>query len=95
MRNSVFADRYAKELTEPERTYKRPTDRFRKPPEAVAEKIVHALESARPKARYPVTVPAWFGEFAARLLPSRWRDRMLSSKVAGKEVGGETPPAEG
>ena len=86
MQHSAFAQHYARELTEPERTYSRPTDIFRKPPEAVAEKIVHALESARPRARYPVTGAAWFGEFAARFLPARVKDRMLASKVIGREV---------
>ena len=86
MRNSAFAAQYAKELSEPERTYSRPTDIFRKPPEAVAKKIVHALESAYPRARYPVTGAAWFGEFAARVLPARVKDWMLSSKVIGREV---------
>jgi len=87
MRNSAFAKQYAKELSEPERTYSRPTDVFRKPPEAVARKIVHALESPHPRARYPVTAPAWFGDFAARFFPSRLKDALLASKVIGKEIG--------
>ena len=87
MHNSAFAKQYAKELSEPERTYSRPTDVFRKPPEAVARKIVHALESRHPRARYPVTAPAWFGDFAARFFPSRLKDALLASKVIGKEVG--------
>ena len=87
MRNSAFAKQYAKELSEPERTYSRPTDVFRKPPEAVARKIVHALESRHPRARYPVTAPAWFGDFAARFFPSRLKDALLASKVIGKAVG--------
>ena len=86
MRNSVFAKQYAKELSEPERTYARPTDVFQKPPEAVARKIVHALESQWPRARYPVTGAAWLGCFAARFFPARLIDRLLSSKVIGKEV---------
>ncbi len=86
MDRSVFARQYDKELTEPERTYTRPTDRFGLPPEAVAERIVHALESSRPRTRYPVTLPAWFGEFAARFFPARLRDRLMVSKVMGKNV---------
>ena len=87
MGRSVFAKTYAKELTEPERTYSRPTDIFRKPPEAVAEKIVHALESPFPRTRYPVPGAAWFGAFAARFFPARFKDWMLASRVIGKEVG--------
>ena len=81
MQQSAFAKTYAKELSEPERTYSRPTDIFRKPPEAVAERIVHALEAARPRARYPVTGAAWFGEFAARFFPARVKDRLLAGKI--------------
>ncbi len=87
MRNSAFATQYARELTEPERTFSRPTDVFSKPPEAVAKKIVHALESRWPRARYRVTGAAWLGEFAARFLSARAKDRLLVSKVIGKELG--------
>lgn len=86
MRNSVFSKQYAKELSEPERTYSRPTDIFSKPPEAVAEKIVHALESRYPRARYPVTGAAWLGDFAARFLPARLKDAMLCSAGIGHGV---------
>lgn len=87
MGSSVFAKNYAKELTEPERTYSRPTDVFRKPPEAVAKRIVHALESAHPRTRYPVTGAAWFGAFSARFLSARFQDWMLASKVIGRGTG--------
>ncbi len=86
MRRSVFAAQYAKELSEPERTYSRPTDVFRKPPEAVAEKIAHALESRWPRARYPVTGAAWLGEVAARFFPTRFQDWLLTLKIIGREV---------
>ena len=56
-------------------------DRFRLPPEAVAEKIVHALESANPKIRYKVTFPAYAGAFAARFLPASLIDRMMIHHV--------------
>ena len=85
MKKSAFAGIYARDLGE-ERTYRRPTDVFRKPPEAVAEKIVHALESRWPRARYPVTGAAWLGEVAARVLPTRARDWLLKSKVVGKQT---------
>jgi NAD(P)-dependent dehydrogenase (short-subunit alcohol dehydrogenase family) len=41
-------------------------DIFTKPPEAVARKIVHALESASPKRRYAVTIPAHLGAVMSR-----------------------------
>lgn len=46
-------------------------------PEAVLEKLIHALESPRPRARYPVTKPAYFFAVAKRLLPGAWLDRIL------------------
>ncbi|AKJ63860.1 Sulfoacetaldehyde reductase [Kiritimatiella glycovorans] len=48
--------------------------RFALPPEAVARKIVHALESPHPRIRYRVTIPALLGEAAQRLLPACWID---------------------
>ena len=56
-------------------------DRFRLPPEAVAAKIVHALESPRPRIRYKVTVPAFAADFAARFLPAALIDRMMIGHV--------------
>lgn len=56
-------------------------DRFRLPPEAVAEKIFHALDSPRPKIRYRVTVPAYLGDWAARFLPAAWVDRAMAAEI--------------
>jgi len=56
-------------------------DRFRLPPEAVAEKILHALESHRPKIRYRVTIPAYLGDWAARFLPAVLIDRVMAARV--------------
>lgn len=56
-------------------------DRFRLPPEAVAEKIRHALESGNPKIRYKVTVPAYMGDLAARFIPAALIDRMMINHV--------------
>lgn len=56
-------------------------DRFRLPPESVAEKILHALESPHPKVRYPVTLPAYLGDWVARFLPSGLVDRAMISHV--------------
>jgi NAD(P)-dependent dehydrogenase (short-subunit alcohol dehydrogenase family) len=43
---------------------------FKLPPEAVATKLVHALEAKRPKARYYVTFPTYAVAFLRRLLPT-------------------------
>jgi NAD(P)-dependent dehydrogenase (short-subunit alcohol dehydrogenase family) len=44
------------------------------PPEAVAKKLVHALEAARPKAHYYVTFPTYAAAFLRRILPARALD---------------------
>jgi len=51
---------------------------FKLPPEAVAAKLVHAVESARPRARYYVTVPTHLAGAMRRVLPSRLLDRFLA-----------------
>jgi NAD(P)-dependent dehydrogenase (short-subunit alcohol dehydrogenase family) len=47
---------------------------FKLGPEAVAAKLVHALESARPKPRYYVTFPTYAVALLRRLLPIRALD---------------------
>ena len=44
---------------------------FKLPPEAVARKLVHAVESPRPKSRYYVTAPTYMAVVARRTLPIR------------------------
>ncbi|HEV2109747.1 MAG TPA: SDR family NAD(P)-dependent oxidoreductase [Gammaproteobacteria bacterium] len=51
---------------------------FTAEPGAVAGKIVHALESRRPRARYYVTLPAYALATARCLLPVGWLDALLS-----------------
>ncbi len=50
---------------------------FTLPPEAVLKKLVRALESPRPKARYPVTVPTHVFAWLKRILPVSVLDRIL------------------
>ncbi len=56
-------------------------DRFRLPPEAVAEKVVRALEAGRPRVRYMVTVPTYVADFLVRFVPVRWRDAVMQRQV--------------
>ncbi len=46
-------------------------ERFKLEPEAVAAKLVHAVESPRPKARYYVTTPTYLVAAGRRVLPNR------------------------
>jgi NAD(P)-dependent dehydrogenase (short-subunit alcohol dehydrogenase family) len=50
---------------------------FTLPPEAVLKKVIHALESPRPKARYYVTFPTYLFAFLKRILTDRVMDRIL------------------
>lgn len=47
---------------------------FKLEPEAVAWKLVHAVESARPRRRYRITVPTHVAALSRRLLPSALAD---------------------
>lgn len=46
-------------------------------PEAVLKKVVHALESDKPKARYYVTFPTYLFALFKRILPSSLLDKIL------------------
>ena len=46
-------------------------------PEAVLQKVIHALESERPKARYYVTFPTYLFAFFKRILPGFLLDKLL------------------
>ena len=52
---------------------------FKLGPEAVAAKLVRALESRRPKPRYYVTVPTYAAVLLRRLLPTRALDVVAAS----------------
>ncbi|MDP2962422.1 MAG: SDR family NAD(P)-dependent oxidoreductase [Sulfurimicrobium sp.] len=54
-----------------------PVAPFTLPPEAVLEKVIHILESSRPRIRYPVTFPAYLFAMLKRLLPGSALDRVL------------------
>ena len=53
-------------------------DRFELPPSAVSRALVHAVESPRPRPRYPVTLPTRAAAAITRALPTRMLDRILS-----------------
>lgn len=58
--------------------------RYTLPPDAVVQKLIHALESPRPHIRYYVTRPAYFFAIARRLLPFRALDWIMH-KVSRSE----------
>ncbi len=47
------------------------------PSQAVAKVVTHALSAKRPKTRYIVGKDAKLAAFVIKLLPDRWRDRLI------------------
>ena len=50
-------------------------------PDAVAEKLLKALEAKHPKARYYVTVPTHLFAFLRHILPTSWLDKVLTASA--------------
>ncbi len=74
--HSPFREQYHKTLNR--LRAEGPVVPFTLPPEAVLKKVIHALESPRPKPRYYVTFPTYLFGYLRRLLSSRALDRLLS-----------------
>ncbi len=60
-----------------------PAAPFTLPPEAVLAKVIHALENANPRPRYPVTVPSVAFWWLRRILPVRAMDWVLRKASGG------------
>ena len=75
--NSIWAEFY-RDTLEP-RLYKdKPApDPFERSPLATTAKVIHAMESPRPKPRYYVTKATWMVATLRRVLPTRWLDSVL------------------
>lgn len=58
---------------------------FTLPADAVLEKVTHALQSSRPRIRYPVTTPTQVLSFLKRMLPDRWMDAILTTASGHKK----------
>lgn len=83
MEESVHRDRYKSTL---ERLAKKgKVDSYTLHPEAVLEKVIHALEHKNPKAHYYVTIPTYVMGTMKRLLPAKLMDKFIL-KVAGGEL---------
>ena len=79
MQGGRFARRYTRRLEKAKAPQLRTV--FTKPPEAVAVKIAHALESRHPRSRYCVTLPAYLGAFLRRFAPDTLLDLMLANSA--------------
>lgn len=74
--HSVHLPAYQVQLARLEKVGK--VNGFTLQPKDVTGKVIHALESKRPKIRYPVTVPSHLFILLKRLLPTSWLDKMLA-----------------
>jgi len=54
-----------------------PAAPFTLPAEAVVKRVIHAMESSRPKVRYYVTFPTYLFGFLKRVLPMHYLDYLL------------------
>ena len=83
MEDSVHRDRYKRTLSRLAKEGN--VDPYTLSPEAVFEKVIHALESDAPKAHYYVTKPTYIMGTLKRLLPAKWMDKFIM-EVAGGEM---------
>lgn len=79
--NSVHAPQYRKQLARLNKPG--PAAPFTLPPQAVLKKVVHAIESRRPKPRYAVTVPTHLFAVLKRFLSVRMMDAVLLKASGG------------
>ena len=73
--NSHYQKAYARQRA---RLGKGGSNKYKLGPEAVLEKLVHAVESQNPRARYFVTRPTYYMAIARRLLPQPVLDYILN-----------------
>jgi NAD(P)-dependent dehydrogenase (short-subunit alcohol dehydrogenase family) len=88
---SGFGEVYSREIERRRRQVKKP-DLFTRPPEEVARKIAHALESPRPRRRYLVTLSAYLVDFTTRFVPQACTDRLLARRVPPRHPAPESAP---
>lgn len=74
MEGSPHRETYQRRLASMERGGK---STFKLEPEAVARKLVHAVESANPRRRYYVTVPTYIAAVVKRFAPAPLVDHVL------------------
>ncbi len=74
------------EQTQKDKPVKNPgiASRFTLTPEHVVEKLIHALESSRPKVRYSVTLLTVAVRILKRILPDKIMDKILANQ--GKKL---------
>jgi short-subunit dehydrogenase len=82
-KNSVHAASYEKMQTSFKVTSEA-EKRLTLPPEAVVEKVIAALESKNPRARYYIGLPAHIFAWLRRLLPDKSLDWVIAKLMSGE-----------
>ncbi|MGH1353028.1 MAG: SDR family oxidoreductase [Methyloligellaceae bacterium] len=72
--NSVHTEIYQNQI---EKFEKGGRSFLKQKPEAVLKKLIHAVESPRPKARYKVSVPTYMVAIGKRILPRTLSDSLI------------------
>jgi len=91
--HSRFGGMMARDLERRRNSQKRPGF-INKPPEAVGARIVHALESPRPRRRYCVSPVAHLGAWLRRLAPDALMDAVLVRRLRRlQRASPDSPPA--
>ncbi len=85
-----FRSLYAQELQKREHGQ----NPFSLPPEAVAKKVIHAVEAARARRRYKVTFPAYLGAILSRFAPDVLIDAILGRELRKRQQSLQELPAE-
>lgn len=83
---SRFSGQYQHEIRRRKKAASGKKKPFALPPEAVADKILHALESPSPKRRYYVTTVTYLVALGRHILPVSLTDRMLAKKLPGNKA---------
>ncbi|KTD60135.1 oxidoreductase with NAD(P)-binding Rossmann-fold domain protein [Legionella sainthelensi] len=73
--HSYFSKQYERMLEEFKQ--KKTASIFTRQPDAVIKKLHHAIESKRPKTKYPVTIPSHLMILLKRILPTKMLDKIL------------------
>lgn len=76
-KGSIRAEQYERQVRERAARGDKP-DPFELPAAAVTRKLIHALTTPRPRARYFVTTPTYVMAFMRRLLPTRALDWIVT-----------------
>lgn len=74
--HSVFQEAYESEVLK-RKDQKEKVGMMNKTPDAVLQRVIHALESRNPKPRYYITPPTYLMGTLKRLLPTGWLDKLL------------------